>query len=70
MAPRRGFAVEVEGCKRVLVGSNEIGLDAVVAGELAVLALVLGVGGLELGSGGDLCRAAGERRNPRMKDCR
>jgi hypothetical protein len=63
-APRRGFVVEVEGCKQVLVGSNEMGLDAVVVGVLAVRALVLGVAGLELGGGsGDLCRAAGERRD-------
>ena len=64
VAPHRGFAVEVEGCEQVLIDTNEIGLDAVVIGVMAVFAIVPGVGGVELGGGGgDLCRAAGQGRD-------
>jgi hypothetical protein len=64
VAPHRGFAVVVEGCEQVLIDTNEIGLDAVVIGVMAVFAIVPGVGGVELGGGGgDLCRAAGQGRD-------
>lgn len=67
-APRRGFAVEVERPKQVPIDAHEKGLNAVIIAVMAVFAIIPGVGGVELGGGGgDLRRAAGQGRDPRIE---
>src|SRR5262245_37462267 len=64
-APCRGLATEIQRCVEVAIGTDNVGLDAVIVGVAAVLGLDPGVGGAEQRGGGGRCgHTAGKGGDP------